>query len=194
MSVGYLTHLTLDEIYSVDVMDTRIKASFGTALKLVDTKHWGHTSAMAAATVLVFLLTPPTKIFVENITSRALWTDLHHRLLPQDHKWFQGMAWVLDAPPRSKAGIVPGLDQPDLHRIDPAGAGIRTAQGAVCRDPRRTSSAREIALAAARSQARLWGGTGKASRNVRSSLRMKRFSWAKRKLAAPSGSVLSRAR
>src|SRR5690606_8712429 len=34
MLVGYLVHLTLDEIYSVDVMDTRIKASFGTALKL----------------------------------------------------------------------------------------------------------------------------------------------------------------
>jgi membrane-bound metal-dependent hydrolase YbcI (DUF457 family) len=112
MSVGFLTHLILDEIYSVDVMDTRIKASFGTALKLVDTKHWGHTSAMAAATVLVFMLTPPTRIFVENITSRALWTDLHHRLLPQDHKWFQGMAWVLDAPPRSKAGIVPAATSP----------------------------------------------------------------------------------
>ena len=45
--VGFLTHLILDEIYSVDVMDTRIKASFGTALKLVDTKHWGHSAAMA---------------------------------------------------------------------------------------------------------------------------------------------------
>ena len=34
MFAGYITHLTLDEIYSVDVMDTRIKSSFGTALKL----------------------------------------------------------------------------------------------------------------------------------------------------------------
>ena len=112
MSVGFLTHLILDEIYSVDVMDTRIKASFGTALKLVDTKHWGHSTAMAAATVLVFMLTPPTKIFVENITSRALWTELHHRLLPQDHKWFQGMAWVLESPPRAKANIVPAATSP----------------------------------------------------------------------------------
>ena len=64
-------------------MDTRIKASFGTALKLFDTKHPGHSTAMAVATVLAFLLTPPTKMFVDNITSRALWTELHHRLLPQ---------------------------------------------------------------------------------------------------------------
>jgi membrane-bound metal-dependent hydrolase YbcI (DUF457 family) len=112
MSIGFLTHLILDELYSVDVMDTRIKASFGTALKLVDTKHWGHSAAMAAATVLAFMLTPPTKVFVENITSRALWTELHHRLLPQDHKWFQGMAWVLDTPPRTKADAVPAATSP----------------------------------------------------------------------------------
>jgi hypothetical protein len=112
MSIGFLTHLILDEIYSVDVMDTRIKASFGTALKLVDAKHWGHSAAMAAATVLAFMLTPPTKIFVENITSRGLWTELHHRLLPQDHKWFQGMAWVLETPKPAKAQTVPAATNP----------------------------------------------------------------------------------
>ncbi len=39
MFIGYLVHLTLDEIYSVDVMDTRIKASFGTAMKLFDRRY-----------------------------------------------------------------------------------------------------------------------------------------------------------
>jgi membrane-bound metal-dependent hydrolase YbcI (DUF457 family) len=113
MSVGYLTHLILDEIYSVDVMDTRIKASFGTALKFVDAKHWGHTSAMAAATVLAFLATPPTKSFMENITSHALWSELHQRLLPPGYKWFQGMAWVLESPPpRAKTGAVPAATTP----------------------------------------------------------------------------------
>jgi membrane-bound metal-dependent hydrolase YbcI (DUF457 family) len=112
MSIGFLTHLILDEIYSVDVMDTRIKASFGTALKLVDARHWGHSTAMAVATVLAFMLTPPTKIFVENITSRGLWTELHHRLLPQDHKWFQGMAWVLETPKPAKAQTIPASASP----------------------------------------------------------------------------------
>jgi len=98
LSIGFLTHLLLDELYSVDVMDTRIKASFGTALKLVDTKHWGHTAAMAVATLLAFFVAPPTKVFVENITSRSLWSELHHRLLPQDNKWFQGVAWLRVTP------------------------------------------------------------------------------------------------
>ena len=105
MSVGYLTHLMLDEIYSVDVMDTRIKASFGTALKLVDIKHPGQTAAMAIATVLAFMLTPPTKMFVENITSRALWTELQHRLLPRE-RWFgidwRATAWLPDMPFHAK--------------------------------------------------------------------------------------------
>jgi membrane-bound metal-dependent hydrolase YbcI (DUF457 family) len=103
LAIGFLTHLILDELYSVDVMDTRIKASFGTALKLADTKHWGHTIAMAVATGLVFLVTPPTQVFVDNITSRALWSELHRRLLPQDHKWFAGVAWLTPSAPQGAA-------------------------------------------------------------------------------------------
>jgi len=87
MFVGYLTHLTLDEIYSVDVMDTRIKASFGTALKLYDGKHPGHSAVMALAVVAAFLLTPSTKTFLEGVASRNLWAGLHDRLLPKD-RWF----------------------------------------------------------------------------------------------------------
>ena len=85
--IGYLTHLVLDEIYSVDIMGTRIKRSFGTALKFIDRKHMGHTSAMAIATVLAFLLTPPSQVFVDGITSRPLWSTLNQKLLPAG-KWF----------------------------------------------------------------------------------------------------------
>ncbi len=46
--IGFLVHLVLDEIYSVDVMDTRVKSSFGTALKLFDRRHPGASAAMAA--------------------------------------------------------------------------------------------------------------------------------------------------
>jgi hypothetical protein len=112
MFAGYITHLTLDEIYSVDVMDTRIKASFGTALKPLDKKHWGHSAAMAAAAGLVFLFTPPTKVFVENISSHTLWSGLHHRLLPEDNKWFAGMAWLVDRAPPTKAETAPQAASP----------------------------------------------------------------------------------
>ena len=87
MMIGYLTHLTLDEMYSVDVMDTRIKSSFGTALKLVDARHWGASVAMAAACTLAVMVSPPTKMFVDGVSSKSMWTSLHGRLLPGD-KWF----------------------------------------------------------------------------------------------------------
>jgi len=87
MFVGYITHLTLDEIYSVDVMDTRIKSSFGTALKLFDRRHVYASIGMAAATAGVILLSPPTNTFVEGLSSHKMWTGLEQRLFPQD-KWF----------------------------------------------------------------------------------------------------------
>lgn len=91
MLVGFLVHLTLDEMYSVDVMDTRIKSSFGTALKPVDFKHMGHTSAMAVATVIAFLLAPPINTFVDGMAQRSLWSGLQQKMLPSNG-WFWGLA------------------------------------------------------------------------------------------------------
>ncbi len=90
MAVGYLVHLTLDEIYSVDVMDTRIKKSFGTALKPVDFRKPLHSAAMAVATVAMFMLTPSTKTFTEGISSKPMWSSLNQRLLPKN-AWFDGI-------------------------------------------------------------------------------------------------------
>jgi membrane-bound metal-dependent hydrolase YbcI (DUF457 family) len=87
MFFGYMTHLVLDEIYSVDVMDTRIKASFGTAVKLLDARKPWHSVAMAAAVAAAFMVTPPTKTFVDGVSSKDLWAGLQSRLLPRD-KWF----------------------------------------------------------------------------------------------------------
>ena len=89
MFIGYMTHLILDEIYSVDVMDVRVKASFGTAVKLIDARHWGHTLAMVATLALVVLITPPLKTFTSVLSSQSMWASLQKRLLPADReKWF----------------------------------------------------------------------------------------------------------
>ena len=87
MFAGFITHLTLDEIYSVDVMDTRIKSSFGTALKLFDRRHIAASLAMASATALAIMVSPSTTTFVEGLGSRSMWSGLQQRLLPTD-KWF----------------------------------------------------------------------------------------------------------
>ncbi|MEQ1711595.1 MAG: metal-dependent hydrolase [Hyphomicrobium sp.] len=87
MFIGFVTHLLLDEIYSVDVMDVRMKSSFGTAMKVFDSRYPQASVAMAAALVLAVVATPPTTTFVNGISSRPLWADLQSRMLPRD-KWF----------------------------------------------------------------------------------------------------------
>lgn len=87
MFIGYIVHLTLDEMYSVDVMDIRIKSSFGTALKLIDTRHPWASAAMAAAAALAVWATPSAQTFVDGISSRDLWAGLNRRLLPEQ-SWF----------------------------------------------------------------------------------------------------------
>jgi LexA-binding, inner membrane-associated putative hydrolase len=112
MGIGFLTHLILDEIYSVDVMDTRIKSSFGTALKLFDYRHLGHSGVLAVATVLVFLAAPPARSFLDSITSRTLWVELNQRLLPRNNQWFSGMAWLLEPRSGSKTDTIPAGTSP----------------------------------------------------------------------------------
>lgn len=115
MFIGFMTHLVLDEIYSVDVMDVRVKASFGTAVKLIDTNRWGHTIVMAAATALVLMIVPPTKTFASAISSQSMWVGLQKKLLPVERdKWF-GIDWrdvTARATGRRATGAVVPVVQP----------------------------------------------------------------------------------
>ena len=90
MFIGYLTHLTLDEIYSVDVLGAHIKKSFGTALKLIDMRYKTASTAMLAAGAALLLIVPPINTFVDGISSRPMWAGLHQRLLPE-HRWFDAI-------------------------------------------------------------------------------------------------------
>lgn len=87
MFIGYLTHLLLDEIYSVNLLGQRLKRSFGSAMKLFDDRKPGESATIATLAVILFLLAPPSKPFVEGISSKQLWSGLHDRLLPRD-EWF----------------------------------------------------------------------------------------------------------
>lgn len=127
MFVGYITHLTLDEIYSVDVMDTRIKSSFGTALKLFDRRHVYASVAMVGATALAIMLSPQTTTFVQGLSSHDMWSGLEQRLLPAG-KWFG----VVDGPHFASRkqgageGVTTGsiVNQPAVgQKMPPASAG-----------------------------------------------------------------------
>ncbi len=121
MFVGYMVHLTLDEIYSVDVMDTRIKASFGTAIKLLDKKHPGHSAAMAIAAIAAFMLTPSTSTFLDGMRSREVWAGLHQRLLPKD-RWFGVVHW----PGRMVAHDAPAAQGEPATKGDAAASDLST--------------------------------------------------------------------
>ena len=56
--LGYLSHLILDELYSIEWRRgrLRLKQSFGTAVKLFGTKWWPNISTLAKLVVLTYLV------------------------------------------------------------------------------------------------------------------------------------------
>lgn len=110
MLVGYLTHLILDEVSSVDMIGRRVKASFGTALKLWDRRYPMGTAGMAAALALAVWLAPSPQTFLSGISSRDMWAGLNERLLPKE-SWFGILnvpnSRIADTPPQ-QSGITTG--------------------------------------------------------------------------------------
>lgn len=88
--IGYLTHLVLDEIYSVDIIGNHIKRSFGTAFRPFDMRNPIGSAAMAAVGVGLLFVTPSITTFYEGMASRPMWTALNARLLPQE-RWFKAL-------------------------------------------------------------------------------------------------------
>jgi hypothetical protein len=88
--IGYLTHLVLDEMYSVDVIGNHIKKSFGTAFRPYDSRNLIGSAAMAAVAVALLFVTPSITTFYDGLTSRPMWASLNARLLPQEH-WFKAL-------------------------------------------------------------------------------------------------------
>lgn len=88
--IGYLIHLLLDEIYSVDLANNKIKRSFGTALKLAVTKDLASTAFMYLAVIVSFVLTPTAALFIETVFSPDLVAIIQQNLLPANG-WFGGL-------------------------------------------------------------------------------------------------------
>jgi len=91
ITIGYITHLILDELYSVDLVNKKIKKSFGTALKLFKLK----TNIDKMQTLLIYIilillikLSPTTTLFTETLFSHQAITNFIDVLIPYDNKWF----------------------------------------------------------------------------------------------------------
>ena len=80
--MGFILHLLLDEFYSVDFMNKRIKRSFGTALKLVDTTKPAKAMFLISMTFIIWFATPSEQRFWDTLTSPQTYQIIAARLLP----------------------------------------------------------------------------------------------------------------
>ena len=87
MFFGYIVHLLLDEIYSVDFNGNRVKRSFGTALKLYEHRDIAASFVMLSAVVGVFFVTPEGTGFYDAVSTSDVWAQLWQRMLPSEG-WF----------------------------------------------------------------------------------------------------------
>ena len=79
---GFIIHLTLDEVYSVDLEDHEFKKSFGTALKLVDYHNLKTSGAMALAVLVMFFGTPSLSAFTEVVFRAQTYHDIFSNIVP----------------------------------------------------------------------------------------------------------------
>ena len=67
--LGFILHLLLDEIYSVDFMGHRLKRSFGTALKLFDKRRPQESALILIGIAISWFLTPDIRPFIDTLSS-----------------------------------------------------------------------------------------------------------------------------
>jgi len=91
VTVGYFVHLILDESYSVDLGNRRMKKSFGTAFKLGKFKKMKdiiHTVIIYLSIPLLLSIAPETTLIINAIFSHDAWLTFKDVLIPYDGKWF----------------------------------------------------------------------------------------------------------
>lgn len=76
LSFGFLLHLLLDEIYSVDFMNVSVKRSFGTAIKLFDYKNLKTALALVIVIVVLGMDAPPYNTFIAKVFNPQIYAQL----------------------------------------------------------------------------------------------------------------------
>jgi membrane-bound metal-dependent hydrolase YbcI (DUF457 family) len=91
VTTGYFVHLILDEIYSVDLGNKRMKRSAGTAMKFgkfKTTKDKIQTAVIYASIPLLISIAPDTTLIENALFSQEAWLTFKDVILPYDGKWF----------------------------------------------------------------------------------------------------------
>lgn len=81
---GFIIHLLLDELYSVDFMNRKIKRSFGTAMKVIDTKQPAISGVIITIATISFWFSPSATNFLDTITSPETYHIIWQRMFPTE--------------------------------------------------------------------------------------------------------------
>jgi hypothetical protein len=87
VAYGFLIHLILDEIYSVDFINKRLKRSFGTALKPIDFKNLRTSAVMLICVVIAFVVTPSPREFGRMLFNPKTYYNVSTHFFPSG-TWF----------------------------------------------------------------------------------------------------------
>jgi len=105
---GYLVHLLLDEIYSVNLFGVQTRRSFGTALKFWYRKNIASTAYMYLVTIALGLFLPSPKPVWETLVQQ----QFNPRFFPSDG-WFRApRAFISDQDPLPHSSIEIHLPTP----------------------------------------------------------------------------------
>lgn len=88
ITIGYLTHLLLDELYSVNLFGIQLKRSFGTAFKLYTKSEPVKSVALYLLTVVAFIGAPEGDQFWQWLIVRGGELQIIDMLYPIDN-WFK---------------------------------------------------------------------------------------------------------
>ncbi len=74
IALGFIVHLLLDELYSVDLSNARMKSSFGTAFKLFSYNNLTASALMTLCTMTLYWIAP-SPIPLVKVWKSAQWND-----------------------------------------------------------------------------------------------------------------------
>lgn len=74
IALGFIVHLLLDELYSTDLSNLKMKKSFGTALKLFSYNNMTASALMTVCTTILYSMAPPPMTLIK-IWTGAQWNN-----------------------------------------------------------------------------------------------------------------------
>jgi hypothetical protein len=84
---GYLSHLLLDEIYSIEFSSARIKWTFGSACKLISLDNWHYYVYLYVIIAILFYFAPAPDAFVSQFMDGTFMEAMSNNFYPKNG-WF----------------------------------------------------------------------------------------------------------